>query len=732
MGHEMNHGGEKGKERMMQGKYLAELLEREGPFSPARVFSWMEPVVRQLAREHEEGCVHGGITPACIIIYHQLWYCFPLPDERRKGFSTWEKGREKGRLTVGQRQNAQGSDADRSQDWDALEAQMNRGAAGPWSDVYSLCAVMYYAITGRPPENAANRMSGAELRPPSQLGIQINAMQEAALMKGLALLRKDRWQNAGELYQALYGNGNLKENFHFREQDGAEEKEKENRKEQRQDSPDPEREWREREGCERKRSGSGEKKRAVIASTAGVAAVLLLIFLITGTGARNTDSILISSTAPEARTAEEAKEETDSQDTAQTENEEIPGYVRPRMLMADPGESVDKVQLLGTGIACEAVVSVTFSDTLSDRPADCWDVSAGGDGSVWAWAKENGEGYDLYIGAEGGVTANPNSSRLFANCVSLSQMSGLEHFDTSQATDMGWMFYGCISLTALDVSSFDTSQATDMEGMFYGCSGLTVLNAGGLDTSQVTDMGRMFYDCGSLAELNISGFNTSRTTDMGAMFYNCRSLTALDVSGFNTSQVTDMGHMFSGCGNLTELDVSGFDTSQAEDMGSMFYECGSLTALDVSGFDTSRTANMGLMFSTCRSLTELDVSSFNTSQATDMGWMFGNCSGLTELDVSGFNTSQVTDMQGMFSDCSGLTALDVSSFDTSQVTNMRYMFSYCSGLTELDVSGFDTSQVTDMSGMFASCENLAQLDISGFDMAGVEDDALMLFNTPLD
>ena len=50
--------------------------------------------------------------------------------------------------------------------------------------------------------------------------------------------------------------------------------------------------------------------------------------------------------------------------------------------------------------------------------------------------------------------------------------------DTSEITSMEKMFYGCKSLTSLDLSNFDTSVVTNMSGMFYDCSSLTSLLLG--------------------------------------------------------------------------------------------------------------------------------------------------------------------------------------------------------------------------------------------------------------
>ena len=183
---------------------------------------------------------------------------------------------------------------------------------------------------------------------------------------------------------------------------------------------------------------------------------------------------------------------------------------------------------------------------------------------------------------------------------SLKSIEGLEHLNTSQVTDMGCMFYGCASLTSLDLTSFDTSQVTQMSCMFYGCASLT--------------------------SLDLTSFDTSKVTDMGWMFEGCGSLTSLDLTSFDTSKVTDMEEMFSGCESLTALDLSSFDTSEVSYMRGMFYSCKSLTALDLSSFDTSKVMNMGEMFLGCESLTTIYCNtSWSASHSDDM---FSGCNSL--------------------------------------------------------------------------------------------------------
>ena len=93
----------------------------------------------------------------------------------------------------------------------------------------------------------------------------------------------------------------------------------------------------------------------------------------------------------------------------------------------------------------------------------------------------------------------------------------------------------------------------------------------------------MFYGCSSLTSLNLSNFNTSGVTDMGAMFRSCSSLTSLDLSNFDTSSVTNMMYMFCDCSSLISLDVSNFNTSSVKYyMSYMFDGCSSLYRLVLS------------------------------------------------------------------------------------------------------------------------------------------------------
>ncbi|MFC7252774.1 BspA family leucine-rich repeat surface protein [Bombilactobacillus mellifer] len=328
-----------------------------------------------------------------------------------------------------------------------------------------------------------------------------------------------------------------------------------------------------------------------------------------------------------------------------------------------------------------------------------------------------------------GVKANQNSSSLFAGLYKLQQIVGLANLDTTNVTDMSYMFNSCQNLTSLDLSNFNTINVTDMSWMFEDCWELINLDLSNFNTTNVTDMHDMFYGCG-LTSLDLSSFNTSKVTNMSEMFAWSERLTSLDLSSFNTANVTDISSMFSWCIGLISLDLSNFNTTNVTDMREMFEDCRELINLDLSHFNTAKVTNMYGMFNDCQSLTNLNLSNFNTANVTDMQDMFYNCDSLTSLDLSSFNTAKVTNMEAMFSSCSSLTSLDLSNFNTANVTSMDAMFMYCMKLTSLNLSNFDTAKVTDMRGMFGSCTELTSLDISNFDTSKAVDMTSIFFESP--
>lgn len=176
------------------------------------------------------------------------------------------------------------------------------------------------------------------------------------------------------------------------------------------------------------------------------------------------------------------------------------------------------------------------------------------------------------------INANPDCSEMFSDNPQFDIVAQDGHletidfgngFNTSNVTNMRYMFRGCTALTSVDLTSFNTSNVTNLSGMFYGCSSLTNLNLSNFNTTNNTNLSVMFAACSGLTNLDVSNFNTSNVTDMLAMFSGCSGLTSLNLSAFNTSNVTYMECMFMNCSSLISLNLANFNMGSVTSKTSM-------------------------------------------------------------------------------------------------------------------------------------------------------------------
>ena len=206
----------------------------------------------------------------------------------------------------------------------------------------------------------------------------------------------------------------------------------------------------------------------------------------------------------------------------------------------------------------------------------------------------------------GPITAGSSLNGLFSYLSYVTTIEGLEQFDTSQVTDMQWLFLNTNALTHLDLSSWDTSNVTNMFAMFADAQNLTYLDVSSWDTGNVTNMSAMFNNANSLPHLDLTNWDTGRVTNMSAMFTSASGLTHLDLSNWDTSRVTLMASTFTSASGLAKLNLSNWDTSQVTDMRWLFQNASSLTSLDLSNWDTSN-AEMDWMFHNTSSLSQLTL-----------------------------------------------------------------------------------------------------------------------------
>jgi surface protein len=183
--------------------------------------------------------------------------------------------------------------------------------------------------------------------------------------------------------------------------------------------------------------------------------------------------------------------------------------------------------------------------------------------------------------------------------------------------------------------------------MFYGCGSLTALDLSDWDVSNATNMYHMFADCFQMTDYDFTGWNTAKVTDVNGMFNSNRALQSVDLSDFDVQNIVTFAQFFDGCTALEQvIGLDQWNTASMQKMGEMFNGCSSLRTLDLSAFDTSK------LFQTDRT--------------------FYNCSGLTTIYVGdGWDMSNVTTHPDMFTGCSSIVGGNGTVYSTAN-TGVAY------------------------------------------------------------
>ena len=384
---------------------------------------------------------------------------------------------------------------------------------------------------------------------------------------------------------------------------------------------------------------------------------------------------------------------------------------------------------------------------------DSWDASAAADGSVMCYVI----GTKLIIAGNGSgrIHLNEKGQCLFADAdndnyfTNVTSINGLSLLDLSKTTALSFMFYGCRSLTSLDLSGFVTSHVSYFQNMFSECKSLTSLDLRSFDTSNALNTSSMFSGCSSLALLDISSFRLPLVTFTMLMFQsgeevqrniifptdgfrlagNCwgmfqnNLITSVDTSNWDTSACTSMNALFSGCKNLSGIDVSNWDVSNVTDMQFMFYGCSSIGEIDVSNWDVSKVTSFD-HFAAHANLKRKGIENWKTTSATNMNALFHNCAE-EELDLSGWDVSKNQFFCQMFENSPNLKRIKgLEKWNTSAGLGFDGMFERCSKLEEVDLSSFNTTKAKNgtsastnghktatLQNMFLSCNNLKKVSV---------------------
>ena len=160
------------------------------------ILTKLKPVIESLCVIHKEGIIHRDISPDNLMVTKGGSIQLIDFGEARN----FEEQRNKELTLVYKRGYA------------PIEQCRQRGKQGAFTDVYSLCATIYFAVTGIDPDDSVERMIADHMKPLHEFyGTGLSEYEIHVIERGLFVDAKDRFQTMNELFEMLYEKKDLSE-----------------------------------------------------------------------------------------------------------------------------------------------------------------------------------------------------------------------------------------------------------------------------------------------------------------------------------------------------------------------------------------------------------------------------------------------------------------------------------------------------------------------------------------
>lgn len=173
----------------VEGESVKKHINLYGTMKGPELLHKLKPMIESLCLIHQEGIIHRDISPDNMMVTKRG--TLELIDfGEARNFAAQKK---KSLTLVYKRGYA------------PIEQCRQQGEQGAYTDIYSLCATIYFAVTGIVPDDAIERLIADHLKPlGSFYGTGLSETEIRAIEKGLEIFPENRYQTMEELYAKLY------------------------------------------------------------------------------------------------------------------------------------------------------------------------------------------------------------------------------------------------------------------------------------------------------------------------------------------------------------------------------------------------------------------------------------------------------------------------------------------------------------------------------------------------
>lgn len=173
----------------VDGINIKEYIKKQGRMDGKEALQKMRPVIEAVGKIHEQGVIHRDISADNLMI------------TKEKKIKLIDFGTARFMEDYYDRTYTQNF----KHGFTPVEQYRTHETQGPWTDIYALCATIYFMITGIVPDLSVERLIDDKIISLEQIqGTGLSRHQMQCIMKGLEVRPEQRYQEIREFCEDLY------------------------------------------------------------------------------------------------------------------------------------------------------------------------------------------------------------------------------------------------------------------------------------------------------------------------------------------------------------------------------------------------------------------------------------------------------------------------------------------------------------------------------------------------